>query len=325
MKITRGPVASRKRAQTRLETARLITVSLAVLVIVVGALLGTGGGTVCSFSVGPLPLSCPLGFLEVVFAARDPLSQMWPSVALVLLLVILLGRFYCAWVCPTVLARYLGPRFCPSSIQESLRQGCDTIVSLMGRPRPWAETGAIERCGGSMPAPHARYAILGGTLLSSFLFGFPVFCAVCPIGLFFGLLFAVKRLFFWQEPGWELLLFPALLGLELFALRSWCRLICPLGALLGLGGTLNRFLRPAVAKERCLRSRGVHCTVFQKACPEGLDLLGQRGVGALKDCTKCLACQEKCPTGAIRLRGLPSQRAWNAPSEEVLIGDAMEP
>jgi ferredoxin-type protein NapH len=150
-------------------------------------------------------------------------------------------------------------------------------------------------------ASYSRYAVLAGALASSLLFGFPVFCLVCPVGLFFGTVFAVSRLFISQQPSLELLLFPALLGVELLVLKSWCHSICPLGALLSMVSRLNLFVRPAVKREVCLTSQGINCRACLRVCPEGIHLPDATDGLAPYDCTKCLECYERCPTKAIRV------------------------
>jgi ferredoxin-type protein NapH len=111
----------------------------------------------------------------------------------------------------------------------------------------------------------------------------------------------VSRLFISQQPSLELLLFPAVLGLELLVLKNWCRTICPLGALLSIVSRLNPFLRPAVEREVCLTSQGINCRACLRACPEGIHLPDATDGLAPYDCTKCLECYERCPTKAIRI------------------------
>lgn len=99
-----------------------------------------------------------------------------------------------------------------------------------------------------------------------------------------------------------MVVFPVMIIVELFMLKSWCRSLCPLGALLGLISRLNFFMRPKVQKEACLASRGVKCRICEKACPQEVALvkIGKDFNG--EDCTKCLECYEKCPTKAIKLK-----------------------
>ncbi|MFR1638333.1 MAG: 4Fe-4S binding protein [Eggerthellaceae bacterium] len=86
-----------------------------------------------------------------------------------------------------------------------------------------------------MPAAQraARIRATGcwAALLSTAVFGFPVFCLICPVGLTFATLIAVWRLFQFNEVALSLLVFPAMLALEVLVLRKWCSRFCPLGAL----------------------------------------------------------------------------------------------
>lgn len=289
------------KIKIKIRMVRVLTASIVILVILLGGACKLGYGTICSFGVWRISFTCPLGFLQMALASRNPLPQLWLSVALVVLFVILLGRFFCAWVCPVALLRdvFRGPGGLNS--ERGRRDGKDATIPLQAYSSA-NSSGALELSPkGTIWASYSRYAVLGGALLSSFLFGFPVFCAVCPIGLFFGSLFAVSRLLFAKQPSLELLLFPALLGLELFALKSWCRSICPLGALLSIISTLNRSVRPTVQKDLCLASQGTHYRVCKEVCPEEIDLRNNSGASYLKDCTKCLECYEKCPVKAIRI------------------------
>jgi ferredoxin-type protein NapH len=282
---------------SKTKIARLVTASLAILAVVRGVVVGEFGyGGICSFSVWmgsvtsrlevllrPLGVwrikvtfTCPLGFLQRCLASRQLLPQ-WPSVVLVVLSVILLGRVFCAWVCPTVLLRRV---FRDTGGLKSKREAAPKGVN-------WAS--------------YSPYAVLGGVLFTSFLFRFPVFCYFCPIGLFFGFLFAVLRLFSPHSLSLELVLFPLMLGLELWVLKSWCRSLCPLGALLSIIGNLNRFLLPTVRKDRCLTSKGANCEVCERVCPEGIDLVNLGSSYSSNSCTKCLECYEKCPARAIRI------------------------
>lgn len=138
--------------------------------------------------------------------------------------------------------------------------------------------------------------MLGGTLLSAAVFGFPVFCLVCPIGLTFASIIALVQLFGIQTLSWGVVAFPLLLVLELTVLRKWCSRFCPLGALVSLLSRPNRLFRPKVDGGKCLRGKGVDCTVCADLCPEGLDPHFEEG---LHDCSKCRDCAVNCPARAI--------------------------
>ena len=146
--------------------------------------------------------------------------------------------------------------------------------------------------------------VLGGALASTAVFGFPVFCLICPVGLTFALMIALWRLFEFNETSWSILFFAGFLILELFVLRRWCHQFCPLGALMTLFARLNRTFRPTVNPKACAQSRGIDCRVCREACPEGINLKGENSPALLARCTKCRACADACPTKAISFPAL---------------------
>jgi polyferredoxin len=148
-----------------------------------------------------------------------------------------------------------------------------------------------------------------GALVSSYILGFPVFCLVCPIGLTFGTIFALIRLFNSAPPGIELLLFPAMLIVEFFLIKTWCGSFCPLGALYSLFSSLNRPLRLHVEENECLLARGVNCKACEKTCPEGIYLAKTASKINPRECSKCLECYENCPVKAIHLKVFGGTRA----------------
>lgn len=233
-------------------------------------------GGLDSLRIGDVWFTCPLGFLERSLAARELLPE-WQSALLVLGIAVLLGRIFCAWFCPTVLLRRV---FRLKRDLNPLRQATPSSHHIN-----WSAYGP--------------YAVLVGTLVASFILRFPVFCFFCPVGLFFGAVYAVLKLFTPFPFSVELIVFPALLALELWGLRSWCRSFCPLGALLSLAGSFNRLFVPTVDANKCLLEKGVNCQACQRVCPEGIDLARPKPVLLPNSCTKCMECSDRCPVKAI--------------------------
>lgn len=283
-----------------LKPVRASVALLVALSIALGVLLKLGYGTVCSFRFWGISTCCPLGFLQLVLAGRGCSPQLLVPAAVTLLAVILLGRLFCGWICPTTLLRAIFERRGSAGAGRE-RRATPIAAKAVSAAAAGRQRGQEAANGLARWRAHSRYALLAGALVSSFLFRFPVFCLVCPVGLFFGSLFAIWRLFFRQQASLELLLYPAILGLELTVLRDWCHSFCPLGALLGLLGRFSRLGRPVVEKDRCLAARGIGCRVCRRACREGIDLVEPAQGAAQRDCTRCLECYEKCPAQAIRI------------------------
>ncbi len=277
---------------------RLITATVLILVILAGMVTNFVCGNTCSLDIFGISFTCPLGFLQTTLASRSFVPEAWISVGLVVMITILLGRFFCAWLCPTPLIKaFFAPNSKPNQgTSKPKSKNLEGKLSGTGEVVKAVKANSLNQI---MESPYSSYAVLAGSLASSFFFGFPVFCLICPVGLFFRSLFAIRRLFFSQMVTLELILLPAVLVLEIFVLRKWCTKICPLGALLSIVGSINnRFLRPRVSKETCFQTQGINCQACAKICPEGIDL--GRKHASLSRCTNCLECWEKCPTKAIK-------------------------
>ncbi len=276
-----------------------IAVALAVLVAVFA----------CTFAhvpIGTLCALCPVGFAELTVASGSVPWALLPGVLIVLAVVFLLGRVFCSWVCPTSLLKNIfggrTPRgltgrtgSCPGCSKNADASKPDVILSEGRSPK----SKDLSRTSNNLAA---QAIVLAALLVVSFIVHFPVFCLFCPIGLTFGTLFAVSRLFVTWQPGWELILFPAMLFAELFLLRRWCSAICPLGFFFGLMAKARarfKFLPGIrVNKGTCLHNSG--CDVCATVCPE--DLTAPTADGhAMEDCTLCLDCKEHCPAKAINL------------------------
>ncbi len=239
----------------------------------VGLAVHTGTGTPSAWGIGDIAAICPLGAIEAAIASRTIVPPLLIGLAIVVALVVLVGRAFCAWGCPVPLLRRV------FGIKE--RKG--------DRPT------AAERDG----INDSRNWVLGATVLTTAAFGFPVFCLICPVGLSVATFIALWRLFQFSEITLSLVVFPVILVLEIVLLRKWCHRFCPLGALLGLISRLNRTFRPTVAEASCLQRSGGSCSRCADACPEGIDLHHPEHSVSLAECTKCGECKDVCPAHAI--------------------------
>ena len=305
------------------------------LLFLLGLAVHTGWGTASSFGIAEIAAICPLGNLEAMLASKTFLPRALVGFAVFLVVAALLGRFFCGWLCPVPWVekalpklRAPGRRFglglkeSPAASETPRTSACTTTnassntASESGKnaPRscPSGASCASSSCKDCALASRVKekadqatektpYWIFGGALASSAVFGFPVFCLICPVGLTFALTVALWRLFEFNETNWAILWFAGFLVLELLVLRRWCSRFCPLGALWTLASRLNRFFRPKAREDLCTRmTHGVPCTICRDVCPEGIDPASvANDPMLLARCTKCGACAAACPTGAV--------------------------
>lgn len=290
---------------------RRAVVGVVFAAICIGIVLNAGYGSLSSFGWDAIASICPLGALESMVAGKLLVPRVLVVLAVAVVLILVLGKVFCAWVCPVpsishVLDAFRHKRPVVRRRVHPSASGEQTSIRVE-RPaadekKPDAHKGACSSgCAActacTLREPlDARHLVLGGSLLSAAVFGFPVFCLVCPIGLTFGTVVAVAQLFGLQAFSWGVVLFPLVLVLELTVLRKWCHRFCPLGALMGLIARGNRFFRPKVDAHKCLRSHGIDCHVCTDVCPEALDPHSKAG---MHECSKCRDCAANCPAQAI--------------------------
>lgn len=259
---------------------RTLSVLAVIALVCLGLALHTGTGTPSAWGIYDIAAICPLGAAEAALASKTVVPPMLIALAVGIALVVLFGRAFCAWGCPIPLLR----RIFGLKEPKRTRRASDAL-----------DVPAAQRGG----AADSRNWVLGGALLSTAVFGFPVFCLICPVGLSVATFIALWRLLQFSEATLSLVVFPVILVAEIVLLRKWCHRFCPLGALLGLMARLNRTFRPTVAAESCLHCSGASCSRCADVCPEGIDLHHPEASVSLAECTKCGECRDACPAHAI--------------------------
>lgn len=271
-------------------------------VAAVGYFTAAGIGNLSGIGFGSITLLCPLGALLAMIAERTAIPLAIISVIAALVVCIVLGKIFCAWVCPVhFMSRFsrknkqAAASAAPARPSKPIRSTCATCAT------PCGKTKGIKI--------DSRHGILAAALGSTLIFGFPVFCLICPIGLTFASVLLIMRLFAFGETTWTLIAFPLIILIELAVLPRWCKNFCPLGALLSLMSGANRTFRPQLDERKCLKeSQGIDCNLCVAACPEGINLHNiAAGETTLNDCTKCRACADACPKHAITFPFLPSK------------------
>lgn len=316
--------------KSRFRTARGWVAFACVAFALAGMAFRVGIGTPSAFGIQQISAICPLGALETMAGAKSVMLHPLLLFALVVVLIALVGKAFCAWMCPVPwLQKFFRPRKHSAAKggvghNASAKSGAGHGVPA-SRNDPGAASVQVEpsatacipsacaACAGAAACAKAlapvggardgvqldsRHAVLVGTLASAAVFGFPVFCLICPVGLTFATIIGLWNLVQFNEPSWALIIFPIILIAEVTVLRKWCSKICPISALVSLLSNLNVTLRPRVKADVCLRSRGVDCHACVDACPEQLDPHS----GRIPECSKCGKCVEACPAKAISIK-----------------------
>ena len=280
-------------SKNKTRSLRMITMAIVATVIILGSAWNAGTGSLSAFGLGNIAAICPLGYLETMVAGRDMMGHLLIPFLVIIGLTVLLGRVFCGWICPVPLVR----KVLINKVDEP-NEGSSQQVSRDGQIVK--DSCAQERCHTEKNSS-SGLIILGITISSSAIFGFPVFCLICPIGLIFATVFALIRLIGFNEPTLDLIIFPIVIIVELVLLKKWCTKLCPVGALLSILSRFNRNLVPTVDHSRCLEeSKGVKCQQCRSACSLDVDIKNGNGTGDISDCTKCKECADNCPVHAIR-------------------------
>ena len=221
-------------------------------------------GTTWSGTFWNLQLSDPLSVLGQIAAS---LSIYWPfalTALIPLILTIILGRFFCGWICPATFLYELNTIISLSLYKVGIKSGNRKFD---------------RRLKYLVLAVGLGFSTISGSVLVSVIYppaiiGRELYFAIALGGFGAGLVFFVITLLF------DLLV----------SRRGFCRYICPGGALYSLLGRYRLFRIKRIV-ENCN-----DCAKCNAVCEFGLDPLhddfGQ-------ECNNCAACIAICPTDAM--------------------------
>jgi polyferredoxin len=239
------------------------------LVMMAGTLIGR-------LQPGPINLFSrlnPLQALAAMIGGREIILNYWP-VLVTVAITMLVGRVWCGWFCP------LG------AILE--------LFGWKGRRIKWQWM------------RHIKYVILF-TILAMAVFGSLAFMYFEPITILVRGLTSIfkplieyvqledKEEFVIPAISWWVLIIPLaiVMLLNLVERRFWCRYLCPLGALIGLGSKFS-WVKRRVDQMSCVK-----CGECAKICTMGAISSKQDFTSDPAECIMCMDCAVPCPKVAI--------------------------
>ena len=239
----------------------------------------------------------------VMLAVKGFVSLMLPALA-VIILTLLLGRFFCGWVCPMgALIDLFHPLVRPSTktIGTKFPQLSYIILffvvtgALFGLPLAgYFDPFSILVRGLSLSVHPALN--MGATSFFTFTYQeAPGFVNAVTEPAYTVL---KKTILPFDQKVYSLSLLSFFILLSVFLAerlqrRFFCRNICPLGALLGLTARIG-FLKGHGGSSDCKK-----CRTCRSVCRMGA-INEERNI-AMEDCTLCMDCVEKCPRDSICL------------------------
>jgi polyferredoxin len=234
-------------------------------------------------SVNPFLKADPLAALiDALTGHAHYWGLLWSLIVLVPTIV--LGRFFCGWICPLgSINQFLG------RIRGGSRNRKALIAS--NRYKKWQATKYFVLVAGLLAA-------LCGSNLLGWIDPFSLLLRSAGLSMLPAAA-SQKHVVVYQTHYWLSLLLGvgivALLAMNLWVPRFWCRALCPLGAVLGLASRWSR-LKLHRDSSKCNQ-----CRRCQLACQGGDDPAG-KAPWRKSECHLCLNCVAACPEGSIEFR-----------------------
>ena len=215
-------------------------------------------------------LGCPIGIMAATIAFHE---IPWLILAIVVGAAVVVGRWFCGWICPT------------GFIQDLLFKIPSPKIKL---PR-WTR--------------YIKYAVLAiPVIVIAYFFGrddLMSFCKWCPTATASVVVPEAIR-YRTVDIGWDLvrlLILAAVIVMAVLSHRSFCKVICPVGAMVSLGSRFS-WLSIRMDANKCGR-----CKKCDKECPMDVKVEACKDSGKTishnPECISCLTCEAVCTKQAV--------------------------
>ena len=238
--------------------------------------------------------SCPMGALQNAFSSSGKTAPYY-MLGIIMLYGIIFGRWICGWLCPfgllqDLLHKIKTPKLKKNKFTRALSIFKYFILVIFGMIIP------LIYMTKDLPLP--------------------AFCKyICPAGTVggaIGLLINPNNSSVFEMLGplftWKFCLAISILVCCVFIYRTFCRFICPLGALYGLFNKFSLF-GIKLEKDKC-----INCGKCISVCKMDIHHVGDM------ECINCGECISVCPTKAISYKGakiiLPDSEIEAATTDE---------
>ncbi len=216
--------------------------------------------------------ACPLGSLQNALSASDTRLPAY-IFGIIILFGMTLGRMICGWLCPIGLGQELLYKIKTPKLKKS------KVTRVLS---------------------YFKYVVLLVlVVIVPLVFAVPGFCEyICPAGTLEGgvgllgnsanegLLRILGPLF-----SWKFTLLVLIIVASIFIYRSFCRFLCPLGAIYGF------FSKIALLGVKLDKNKCTDCGLCVTACKMDIKHVGDH------ECIQCGECIAVCPAKAIEWKG----------------------
>ena len=279
-----------------------------------------------------------------VLYSTSGLEKLGIVFGMVIVMSLVLGRFFCGWLCPFGLYMDLLIRIrkftrkrhlnLSENTNMKLRQSRYLIIAVFIILSFIFSSAAIS---GTEIIPGTRLGGPAGTEAGIVSYINEPFCLVCPMRplclLVLGALGAMNFAYMFQityGPFYTLGFYLTSINITVLILitilsiayrRFWCR-ICPLGGLTALFSTFTPFKQVALTRLHKTEEKCTKCGICKRVCPTQVTAVFDQKGGdvTVSDCMLCFRCVEMCPykeTLQVKVAGktVLKSRNWLEPTK----------